>query len=143
MSGLETIREHIKTTIEAAISTLHGYDIVPDSANVLPCFVIVPFTADFDKAMARGTDTWDIDLLVLTSTSTMVTGQNSLDSFISGAGTNSIRQAIFQAPSLGLSDTNAHVSQMLEYGMRFSIAGFDHIGARLRLMVITKGTDGT
>lgn len=140
MAGLEAIRDAIKTTIETAITTLHCYDTVPDSANVLPAVVVIPFSTDFEIAMGRGTDSYEIDLLVLVSTSDMDIQQDSLDAYVSGFGSSSIRQVIFNNKTLGLTSTNAHVSEMLEYGMRFEAAGYPHIGARLRMKVHTPGT---
>lgn len=140
MASLEAIRDAIKTTIEANISSIHCYDTVPDAANVLPAVVVIPFTGDFEQAMGRGTDTWIIDLLVVTSSSEMGIQQDKLDAYVSGAGSSSIRQVIFNNQTLGLSDVNAHVAEMTEYGMRFNSADFDHIGARLKLVVYTSGT---
>lgn len=140
MASLEAIRDGIKTTIETAVTTLHVYDTVPDSANVLPAVIVVPFTSDFEVSMGRGLDTWEFDLWVLVSMSEMGIKQDSLDAYVSGAGSSSIRQAIFNNRTLGLSSTDAHVSQMLEYGARFATAGYPHLGARLRLLVHTPGT---
>lgn len=140
MSSLGAIRTAIKTTIEAQISGLKCYDNVADATNVLPAVVVMPFTSDFEKAMGRGTDQWSFDLLVLVSSGDLTIGQKSLDDYVSGAGTKSIREKIFQNKTLGLSDVDAHVSQMLEYGMRFTNAEVPHIGARLRLEVFTSGT---
>lgn len=140
MSSLAAIRDAIKSTIEAGITSLHCYDTVPDATNVLPAVVVLPFTADFEKAMGRGTDQWSFDLLVLTSTGDLGLGQDALDDYVSGAGTKSIRQVIFNNKTLGLSDVDAHVSQLLEYGMSFTNAEVPHIGARLRLEVFTSGT---
>jgi len=140
MASLEQIRDGIKTTIEAAIPSLHVYDTVPDSANVLPAVIVVPFTSDFEVAMGRGLDTWEFDLWVMVSTSEMDIRQDDLDAYVSGAGSDSIRQAIFNNKTLGLPNTNAHISQMLEYGARFATAGYPHLGARLRLLVHTPGT---
>jgi len=54
MASLEQIRDGLKATIEAAIPSLHVYDTVPDSANVLPAVIVVPFTSDFEVAMVGG-----------------------------------------------------------------------------------------
>ncbi len=139
-SPLARIRDAIKSTIETNITSLHCYDTVPDGANVLPAVVVIPFTSDFEVSMGRGTDTWEFDLLVLVSTSDMDIRQDSLDAYVSGSGSLSIRQAIFNNKTLGLSGTDAHVSEMLEYGLRFEVASYPHIGARLRLKVHTSGT---
>ena len=140
MSTLATIRDAVKTTIEAAVPELHVYDTVPDAANVLPCVIVIPFTSDFVIAMGRGLDTWEFDLLILVGTSDMDIRQDDLDAFVSGSGVRSVRQAIFNGRTLGLEGTDAHISQMLEYGARFVVAEFEHIGARLRMIVHTSGT---
>lgn len=141
MSGLDAIRDAIKTTIETAVPELHVYDTVPEAANVLPCVIVIPFTADYVIAMGRGLDTWEFDLLILVSTSDLDIRQDDLDAYVSGSGARSVRQAIFNARTLGLTGTDAHISQMLEYGARFVVAEFDHLGARLRLIVHTSGTE--
>lgn len=140
MASLAAIRDGIKATLETNITGLHVYDTVPDSASILPAVVVIPMSADFDVAMGRGLDTWEIDLLVLVSTADMDIGQDALDSLVSGAGTQSVRQTIFNNRGLGLSGTSSHISEMMEYGMRFESASFNHIGARLRLKVHTPGT---
>lgn len=140
MASLEAIRDAIKATIENNVDPLSGYDTVPDVVNV-PAFVVVPETANFDVSMARGTDTWNFKLFVLVSTANMDTGQDTLDSFVSGGGINSIRQAVFVNKDLGLTDTNAHVTGMSDYGAQFPIASIEHIGAVLGLQVHTRGTE--
>lgn len=140
MASLDDVRGAIKTTIEANISTLHAYKYVPEAANVLPCVVIIPFTSDFAQAMGRGLDEWVFDLLVLVSASDDLVRQAELDSYVTGGGSSSIRQMIFNNRTLGLTSTDAYVSEMTEYGMRFPAAEIDHIGARLKLIVHTIGT---
>lgn len=140
MASVSELRDAVKTTLEANMTGVHVYDTVPDAPNVLPCVVIIPFTAAFDQAMGRGTDQWVFDLLVLCSGSEMDVRQDQLDSFITGAGSNSIRQIIFQNRALGRSDCDAYVSELTEYGMRFPAAEIDHVGARLKLIIYTVGT---
>src|SRR5690242_10970978 len=119
MATLAAIRDAIKTTLEANVAGLTVYDTVPDAAN-LPAACVVPDTADFEVAMGRGVDTWEFDLYVLVSTADMDIGQDSLDDFVTGAGSKSIRAAVFANRTLGLSGVNAHVSRMSEYGAKFS-----------------------
>lgn len=140
MADLDDIRDAIASTITTNITSLHGYGTVPDAANVLPAIVVIPFTADFTQAMGRGLDEWIFDVLVLVSTSEVAIRQNELDSYVTGAGSNSIRQAIFNNRTLGLSNTDAYVSEMTEYGMRFPVSEIEHIGARLKIVVHTIGT---
>lgn len=139
MASLESIRDGIKTTLESAVGVLTAYDTVPDVTN-LPAVVCVPDTADFDVAMGRGTDTWEFDLYVLVGTADMGLGQDALDGFITGAGPNSIRAAVFANRNLGLGDCNATITGMSDYGAKFAMADLQHLGAILRLVVHTSGT---
>lgn len=139
MSSLATIRTALKTTIEAAITSLTVYDKVPDTIN-LPAVVVEPATTDFNVAMGRGADTHTFSLYVLTSRRETKLAQDDLDSFITSAGSTSIRQAIFAARALGLSDADAHVQGMRNYGAQFDFADIDHVGAILDVVVHTSGT---
>lgn len=139
MSSLQTIRGAVKETLETAIESLRVYDTVPEAVE-LPAAVVQPTAADFDVAMGRGTDTWTFDLLILVSWGDSELAQNSLDDYVTGAGVNSVREAIFQARSLGLTDSDAHVREMTSYGVRFQAASIDHVGAVLTLVVHTRGT---
>lgn len=140
MASLEQIRDGIKTTLDTNIASLFAYDTVPDVVN-LPAVVPVPVEADFAVAMGRGTDKWTLDLLVLASYAVPELGQDSLDSFVSGAGSNSIRQVVFNNKTLGLARTDAHVSALTEYNARFEAANVPHVGGRLTLIVYTPGTE--
>lgn len=138
MASVTEIRDAIKTTIGAAIPTLHGYDTVPDSPE-LPALIVQPAGSNFHVAMGRGTDRWDFDLLVLVSWGDSGLAQDQLDGFITGAGASSIRQAVFNARTLGLTGTDATVAGLSEYGIK-TAAAIDHVGAVLRLTVLTSGT---
>jgi hypothetical protein len=141
MSSLSVIRDAIKSTVGTAIDALSVYDTVPESPN-LPALVVMPAedAADFQTAMGRGLDTWNFDLFVLCSYAEAELGQDALDSYVTGAGATSIREAIFNAKALGLTDCSAHVASVRNYGARFAAAGIDHVGAVLRLVVLTSGT---
>lgn len=141
MASLGAIRTAIKTTLVAAIAGLHAYDKISGSVNV-PAVVVEPEDADFNVAMGRGTDTWGFTLSVVVSDNDEIVGQTKLDDFVTGAGSKSIRAAIFNARSLGLTSTDAHVAAMTSYGVRFEqAADLQHIGATLRLVVHTRGTE--
>lgn len=140
MAGLEQIRDAIKATIDAGVEGLRAYDTVPDIVN-LPAVLVLPTETDFFGAFGRGSDTHQIDLFVMVSRTVPRVGQDSLDAFVTGAGSQSIRQAIFNNRTLGLTDgTEAHISGMSRYGGTFPAASIDHIGAALRLVVTTPGT---
>lgn len=139
MASLSAIRDGIKTTI-GGIADLEVYDTVPD-VTVVPAVVVWPAEADFQIVMGRGTDRYEFDLYVLTQRAVADEGQNDLDSYITGAGASSIRQVIWNSRTLGLVDgTDAHVSGMSRYGGSFENAQVPHVGAVLRLGVLTPGT---
>lgn len=139
MATLSAIRDAVKTTITANISGVEVYDTVPDVA-ITPAVVVFPAEADFTVAMGRGTDRWEFDLYVLCQRAVADEGQNALDAYVTGAGASSIRQVVFNNPTLGVADTDAHISQMRDYGGQFESAQIPHVGARLRLVVLTPGT---
>jgi hypothetical protein len=139
MAGIEQIRDAVKTTVET-IAGLRVYDTAPDIAN-LPAMLVLPVATNFNAAFGRGFDTHQFDLFVMVSRVVPRVGQDSLDAFVTGAGPQSIRQAVFTNRSLGLADgTEAHVSGMSRYGGTFPAASIEHIGAALRLVVTTPGT---
>lgn len=141
MASLKDIRTAVKTTLEAAISGLTVHRTVPGTVNV-PAVIVRPApddTADFWVAMDRGTDTWQLDLLVLVNRADAQLSEDTLDGYVTGSGSSSIRQAIFQAKTLGLADVNANVSGVSGYGATFEVGGVAYSGAALRLVVHTSG----
>lgn len=138
MASVTEIRDAIKTTIGAAITSLHIYDTVPDSPE-LPALIVQPTLSDFHVAMGRGTDRWEFDLIVLVSWGDSDLAQDQLDGYITGAGASSIRQAVFNARTLGLTAVDATIAGLSEYGIK-TAAAIDHVGAVLRLVVHTSGT---
>jgi hypothetical protein len=138
MSSVSAIRDAIKTTLDTALDGVYPYDFVPDNAS-LPAIAVAPVLSDFEVAFGRGVDTWEFELLILTSRASDRGGQERLDQLITGAGSSSIRQVIFQNRTLGLSDCDAHVSGLVGYGPA-DAAGVDVYSARLRLVVTTSGT---
>ena len=138
MASFSTIRTAIKTTL-GGISGLRVFDTVEDMVNV-PAAVLIPSSINFNEAMARGTDSYEFDLIVVVSRADSRSGQNQLDGFINGSGSASIRQAIFTNSSLGQSDTSAVVTTMSDYGGTYAVNGIECIGARLGITVYTKGT---
>jgi hypothetical protein len=140
MASLKAIRAALRTTITGVVGAgVEVYARIPGQP-VLPCVCVVPNDSDFLKAMARGTDTYIFDLVVLAPSGDNDVAQDILDDYVTGAGDKSLRQAIFNNRTLGLSNVDAHVSGMTDYGGSFEAVDVDHIGARLRLVVHTTGT---
>lgn len=144
MADIKTIRTAIMTTIETGIPGVKCYRNVPENALVLPAVIVQPFTSDFDMAFGRGTDQIDFVLLVLVAYNHLEVAQDNLDPYVSGSGSKSIRECIWNNKSLGLEGSvNAHVSRMYDYGKRYNGEGqgqaIEQFGARLDLVVYTKG----
>lgn len=141
MATLAAIRTAFKSTVAAALGAgTEVYDGMP-SNPVLPCVCLTPTEADFNVSMGRGTDTWAFDVFVLVPSADGLVGQELLDPYVTGAGALSIRQAVFAERSLGLTATDAHISAMTSYGGSFDAVGKPHVGAALRLIVHTSGTE--
>ena len=90
--------------------------------------------------MQRGTDLYNFDILVAVQRGESRTAQDALDLYITGAGSSSLRQAIFNNRTLGLSDTDASVTGVSNYAGDVNLNGIDAIGANISLEVYTKGT---
>lgn len=137
MATLAQIRDAVKTTVEQLVPELVVYPRFTSVANP-PAVVVVPSVTDYAVTMGRSTMRWDLDLYVLASSEDTGLAQWELDDLVDIDGDKSLVKALFNE-DLGLADTNAHVASMREYGSSFEAAGCPHIGAILRLVVLTKG----
>lgn len=139
MATLSEIRDGLKTTV-SNISGLRCYDTIPDNAINFPVAIFIPTGIDFDLAMQRGTDLYTFDMLVAVQRADSRTAQDKLDAFITGSGSSSIRQIIFNNRDLGLTDTDARVVNMTNYAADVNLNGIDGVGATLNIEVYTKGS---
>lgn len=139
MSSLDVIRQALASTIQANVQTeLFAYADVNDVEHT-PCIIVEPANADFTETMARGTDCWWFNVFVLCSKNDAVVGQSQLDGFVSGAGPDSIRGAVYSTANLGLGDVDAMVMRMAGYGGSFVDAQIPLVGAILKVRVYTDG----
>jgi len=139
MATLSQIRDGLKTTV-SNISGLRCYDTVPDNAINFPVAIFIPSAIEFDLAMQRGTDLYTFDMLVAVQRADSRTAQDKLDAFVTGSGSSSIRQIIYNNKTLGLSDTDARVVNMSNYAADVNLNGVDGVGANLEIQVYTKGS---
>lgn len=139
MATLSEITDGIKTTL-GSVSGLRVYDNVPDMGLNFPAAFVVPTSIEFDLAMQRGTDKYVFDLMIAVQRSDSRTGQDKLHTYITGSGSNSIREAIFNSRTLGLDNTDARVVQVSNISADVSVNGIDAIGANIEIEVYTKGT---
>lgn len=139
MATLSQIRDGLKTTV-SNISGIRCYDTVPDNAINFPVAIFIPSAIEFDLAMQRGTDLYTFDMLVAVQRADSRTAQDKLDAFVTGSGSSSIRQIIYNNKTLGLSDTDARVVNMSNYAADVNLNGVDGVGANLEIQVYTKGS---
>lgn len=139
MASISQIRTALTSTITGAIPGLEGHAKVPESINV-PAFMVIPRETDFTVAMGRGVDKPGLDVVVLVSRSDDELAQLALDDYVNGFGPKSIREAVWNNRSLGLTNTEATVVRMSDYGALFEVGGVDYVGARLAVDVLTSGT---
>jgi hypothetical protein len=139
VSSLHDVRQALaKTIFDNLAEEISTYPLVPDVTQT-PAMVVLPSKSDFAKAFQRGLDEWDFDVFLLTARTETTNGQDLLDEFCTGSGPNSIRQIIYENPSLGLPDTDAYVMGLQGYGGHFEAARIPHVGAILRVCVRTNG----
>lgn len=142
MATIEQIRDAIKTTLQARIPGLTVYATVV-SVVTTPALVVIPRVGSFEAGMGQGVDdTYLFDLDVLCSAVVDEAGQDALDAYVSGAGSRSIRQAVYQSrdqrgDALGLRNCKARVTGWSRYARGFEGAGIEHVGAVVRLEAIT------
>lgn len=141
MASLSEIRSAIANTVTNAEIGLQAYDTVADIVAV-PALLVLPAEGpDFMVTFARGSDTYQFDLFTMTSRVVPRTGQEALDAYVTGAGPRSLRALFWANKGLGLGDgTEATARGWSRYGGNFPNVGIDHIGAVLRLTVMTPGT---
>ena len=141
MSSLANIKKALAETIEEHITSeeVNVFTYIPDLIQT-PAICIEPHMSKFDGAMARGDDMWRFNIYVTVQRGDAENSQDNLDAFLESAGPRSIREAIFKKPDLGLSDCQAFVTGLHEYGGGYRDARIDIIGAVLRVDVHTDGT---
>ena len=100
MASLSSIRTGLSTRL-ATISGLSVYSYVPDSIEPPTAVVGVMSSVDYDSTMSRGSDMYEIPLYLYVSRVDAELSQDSLDEFLAGSGSSSIKQAIEGDTTLG------------------------------------------
>jgi len=122
MASLSSIRSGLSTRL-ATISGLSVYSYVPDS--------IEPPTA-----VVRGSDSYEIPLYLYVSRVDAELSQDSLDEFLAGSGSSSIKQAIEGDSTLGGVVSSARVVEASNYGV-YTINSIDYLGVEFSVEIIT------
>jgi hypothetical protein len=82
------------------ISGLRAYDLIPDTVTP-PAAVVGQLDFTFDIDNARGLDQAQVDVLVIVQRFSERSGQDLLDTYLSGSGATSIKAAIEGDRTLG------------------------------------------
>lgn len=129
----------IRTALGATIAQvgLQVYSTVADVVNTPACVVDLANnpTVSFSGAMHMGGDEYFFDLLILVANTDVKNAQVILDSYVTGQGSTSIRQALFNSGGLGLGDVDAMAKSVRGYGGSPKVAGIQMIGAIMRVCV--------
>lgn len=139
MASLEQIREALSHTIQNNTSIeLNTYQYVQDLGEV-PAVIIEPEKCSYDGAFGRGMYKWTLRMYVLASRGPSGEhGQYLLDRMLDMGGSDGIPKIIFEHPDLGLTDgTDAQMVAMFGYGGEFAWSKIPHVGAILRVEVLT------
>jgi hypothetical protein len=135
MASLSSIRTGLSTRL-ATISGLSVYSYVPDSIEPPTAVVGVMSSVDYDSTMSRGSDMYEIPLYLYVSRVDAELSQDSLDEFLAGSGSSSIKQAIEGDTTLGGVVSSARVVEASNYGV-YTINSIDYLGVEFSVEIIT------
>jgi hypothetical protein len=135
MASLSSIRSGLSTRL-ATISALSVYAYVPDSIEPPTAVVGVMSSVDYDSTMSRGSDSYEIPLYLYVSRVDAELSQDSLDEFLAGSGSSSIKQAIEGDSTLGGVVSSARVVEASNYGV-YTINSIDYLGVEFSVEIIT------
>lgn len=127
-----TVRDNIKTQL-SSISGLRIYDIVPDSVNV-PAAVVGLLDMEFDASFNRGFDRASLDLILITGRMSERSAQNSLDGFLAGSGSGSIKAVLENNKTLSGACQTLRVTTATSGSLQ--VGGIDYLAYRYRVELI-------
>jgi hypothetical protein len=114
MASVADLRTGIANNL-ATISGLRTAAKVPDDPKP-PVAIVLPQSVTYDNAFQRGMTTYNFSVLLLVSRVSERIGQDSLDSWVSSTGSNSIKNAIESDKTLGGKAFDVRVSEVRNYG---------------------------
>lgn len=114
MALVSELRDGLKANL-ATITGLRTADTVPDNPNP-PIAIVLPQSVQYDNAFQRGMNTYTFSVLVIVNRVSERTAQNSLDAYVSGTGSRSIKLAVESDKSLGGKAFDLRVSDVRNYG---------------------------
>jgi len=108
----------LRTGLAANLATITGLRTaakVPDDPKP-PVAIVLPQSVTYDNAFHAGMTTYNFSVLLLVSRVSERTGQDTLDSWVSSTGSNSIKLAIESDKTLGGTAYDVRVSEVRNYG---------------------------
>lgn len=114
MASVSQLRIGLKNNL-ATIPGLRSFDYQPDNPQP-PMALVFPENISFDNTFQRGMNTYTFSVVFIGHRVSERSGQNTLDSFVSGTGTNSIKRALESDKTLGGNAFDVRVTDVRNYG---------------------------
>lgn len=130
--SLMQLRQGIASNL-ATISGLRTSWFVPDNPSP-PIAIVVPDRVDYDVSMARGSDTFAFQVLIIAGRINERSAQSTLDAFLDSTGSASIKAAIESDKTLGGAAHSARVTDWSGYGP-LSIGDAQYLSVTFRVIV--------
>lgn len=134
MASLTSIRNGIATNL-GNISSLSVYGYVPDSIEPPTAIVGVVESIDYDSTMARGSDTYNIPILLYVSRVDAQDSQETLDGYLASTGANSVKAQVESDLTLSGSAQSVRVVEADNYGV-YTVNDIDYLGVEFGVEVI-------
>jgi hypothetical protein len=114
MALVSDLRIGIKNNL-ATIAGLRTSDYQPDNPQP-PMAIVLPQNIQFDNTFQRGMVTYTFSVIFVGHRVSERSGQNTLDSYVSGTGANSIKRAVESDKTLGGKAFDVRVTDVRNYG---------------------------
>ena len=134
MASLTSIRNGIATNL-GNISSLSVYGYVPDSIEPPTAVVGVVESIDYDSTMARGSDTYNIPILLYVSRVDAQDSQETLDGYLASTGASSVKAQVESDLTLNGSAQSVRVVEADNYGV-YTVNDIDYLGVEFGVEVI-------
>jgi hypothetical protein len=134
MASLTSIRNGIATNL-GNISSLSVFGYVPDSIEPPTAVVGVVESIDYDSTMARGSDTYNIPILLYVSRVDAQDSQETLDGYLASTGASSVKAQVESDLTLNGSAQSVRVVEADNYGV-YTVNDIDYLGVEFGVEVI-------
>ena len=114
MALVSELRDGLKANL-ATITGLRTADTVPDNPNP-PIAIVLPQSVQYDNAFQHGMNTYTFSVLVIVNRVSQRTAQNSLDAYVSGTGSKSVKLAVESDKTLNGKAFDVRVTDLRNYG---------------------------